>query len=109
VATREERVQGSGKVILYGSPYCGLVPRARRLLDQAGAEYEYVDITRSADTRARLREINRGHESVPTLAFPDGSTLTEPSTGELSAKLEELGYEVDRPSFGDRLRRAVGS
>jgi hypothetical protein len=31
---------------------------------------------------------------VPTLVFPDGSTLTEPSTGELKAKLASLGYET---------------
>ena len=57
-------MQGLGKVILYGSPFCGMVPRARRLLEQAGAEYEYVDVTRSADARARLREINRGRDKI---------------------------------------------
>lgn len=40
-----------------------------------------------------MRSID-GNESVPTLLFPDGSTLTEPSVGELKAKLESLGYEV---------------
>ena len=31
---------------------------------------------------------------MPTLLLPDGSTLTEPSVGELKAKLESLGYKV---------------
>ena len=99
---------GQGKVVLYGSPYCGLVPRARRLLERAGAEYEYVDIARYADARARVREINGGYESVPTLAFPDGSTLTEPSAAALTAKLEELGYEFAPSTWRDRLSGIFG-
>ena len=43
---------------------------------------------------ARVRAINNGNESVPTLVFPDGSTLTEPTVGELQSKLESLGYKV---------------
>ena len=35
-----------------------------------------------------------GYESVPTLVFPDGSTLTEPTNGGLQAKLGEMGYTV---------------
>ena len=57
----------------------------------------------------RVREINRGFESVPTLAFPDGSTLTEPTAGELSAKLVELGYEFAPSTWRDRLSGMLGS
>ena len=100
---------GRGSVVLYGSPYCGMLPRARRLLEQAGVDYEYRDITRCADARARVRAINRGFESVPTLEFPDGSTLTEPSDGELRAKLEGLGYEFPPTTWRDRLSRIFGA
>jgi hypothetical protein len=34
---------------------------------------------------------------VPTLVFPDGSTLTEPSVGQLKARLAGFGYQV-RPT-----------
>lgn len=40
-----------------------------------------------------MRTINDGNESVPTLAFPDKTTLTEPSRAELQAKLLEYGFE----------------
>ena len=103
------RVMGQEKIVLYGSPYCGMIPRARRLLEQAGAQYEHVDITRYADARARVREINEGFESVPTLAFPDGSTSTEPTAGELRAKLEGLGNEFAPSNWRDRLSGIFGS
>ena len=34
----------SDKIMLYGSPVCGMVPPVRRVLDRAGASYEYIDI-----------------------------------------------------------------
>jgi mycoredoxin len=34
--------------------------------------------------------INRGYRSVPTLIFPDGSTLTEPRTSDLVQKLQAI-------------------
>ena len=91
------------KIIVYGSPICALVPPVRYMLDRADARYEYVNIFRDNQARAAVREINRGHESVPTLQFPDGSTLTEPSMTELQTKLETLGYDVRPATWLERL------
>jgi mycoredoxin len=66
------------KIVLYGSPACAGVPSVRNALERADAVYEYVDIHKVLEARERVREINHGYESVPTLVFPDGSTLTEP-------------------------------
>jgi mycoredoxin len=94
----------SDKVIVYGSPSCPSVPSVRSMLDRADVSYEYVNIHSDLHARERVQEINHGYESVPTLVFPDGSTLTEPSRGELKAKLETLGYEVLSPSGRDWLQ-----
>ena len=83
------------KIILYGHAACFGVPPARQMLQKAGAPFEYIDIYQSAEAAARVRSINNGNESVPTLVFPDGSTLTEPSAWALRRKLTELGYRVD--------------
>jgi mycoredoxin len=82
------------KLILYGHPTCPKVPPVRGLLARSKVDYEYIDIRRDPEAAERVREINRGYESVPTLLFPDGSTLTEPSVKELITKLESLGYSV---------------
>ena len=71
-----------------------MIPSVRNILQRADADYEYVDIYKVLEARERVREINHGYESVPTLVFPDDSTLTEPSAGDLKSKLESLGYEV---------------
>jgi mycoredoxin len=84
----------SQKIIVYGTRWCRMVGAVRAALEKAGAPYEYVDIHKDNAGRERVREINHGSESVPTLAFPDGSTLTEPSLAQLDAKLRTLGYEL---------------
>lgn len=66
----------------------------RGLLAQAKVPYDYIDITRDPTAAAKVRAINDGNESVPTLVFPDGSSLTEPTAGQLKQKLESLGYRV---------------
>ena len=66
----------------------------RGLLAQAKVPYDYIDITSDPTAAAKVRTLNEGNESVPTLVFPDGSSLTEPSAGQLKQKLESLGYRV---------------
>jgi mycoredoxin len=68
-----------------------MVPYARDYLDRVNIRYDYVDIYQDQQARERVRQINRGYESVPTIIFPDGSTLTEPTARELEAKLKEAG------------------
>lgn len=82
------------KIILYGHSTCPAVGPIRGLLAQAGVPFEYVDIHRDSAAAQTVRELNQGYESVPTLLFPDGSALTEPSFGELKARLEALGYTL---------------
>jgi mycoredoxin len=82
------------KIILYGHPTCPSVGPIRGLMARSRVEYEYVNIRQDIEAAEIVRGINNGFESVPTLVFPDGSTLTEPSTSELKAKLESLGYKI---------------
>lgn len=81
-------------ITVYGHPACPGVGPVRAMLGQSKVEYIYVNIRQDPDGAAIVRSINNGNESVPTLVFPDGTTLTEPSTGELKQKLESLGYRV---------------
>ncbi len=90
-------------IVLYGSPNCGFVPSVRNMLEGTGASYQYIDISRDAEARRRVKEINGGFESVPTIEFPDGSTLTEPTARELAEKLATLGLQARPPSWGHRL------
>jgi mycoredoxin len=81
-------------IIVYGHPTCPNLEPVKGLLIQSKVKFEYIDIHQDGVAAARVRTINNGNESVPTLVFPDGSTMTEPTVGELQSKLESLGYKV---------------
>jgi mycoredoxin len=75
------------KIKLYGTSWCGDSKRTRLFFDTNHIEYEWIDIEKDPEAGKFVEETNHGYRSVPTILFPDGSTLTEPSTYELSKKL----------------------
>ena len=79
--------QNAPQIILYGTNWCGDTRRARAFLDERQVPYTYIDIDQNAEAARFVKEVNNGYRSVPTIVFPDGSTLTEPSTTQLAAKL----------------------
>jgi mycoredoxin len=81
-------------IIVYGHPNCPNLGPVKGLLTQSKVTFDYIDIHQDSDAAARVRAFNNGNESVPTLVFPDGSMLTEPTVGQLQSKLESLGYTV---------------
>ena len=97
-------MKSTNKVIMYGTPTCPMVPPVRGMLDRAQAPFDYVNIAEDAAGKGTVMAINDGNASVPTLVFPDGSTLTEPSTAVLRQKLQSLGYTVPQPTLWQSLR-----
>ena len=78
-------------ITIYGTPWCGDCRRALRVLDQHQANYHYVDIESDDLARSYVERLNNGYQSVPTILFPDGSVLVEPSSATLVDKLTTLG------------------
>jgi mycoredoxin len=74
------------KIIIYGTTWCGDSRRARRFFDENNIEYDWIDIDVDREAGKLVEQINGGFRSVPTIIFPDGSTLTEPSTFRLRTK-----------------------
>ena len=89
----------SSPIIVYGHSMCPVVPMVKALLEHSAIEYTYIDIHTDEAARLRVKEINGGYESVPTLVFSDKSTLTEPSMRVLRSKLIAIGYEVTTPDW----------
>jgi len=77
-------------ITLYGTPWCGDCKRALRVLDQLQAKYTYVNIESDDEARRYVEQVNNGSQSVPTILFPDGSILVEPSNAVLTQKLAAL-------------------
>jgi len=76
-----------------------MLPPVRSQLRRARAAFDYIDISFDGPANARVREINGGNASVPTLVFPDGTTLTEPSEAELAEALARQGLVSTRPTW----------
>jgi mycoredoxin len=64
---------------VYGTTWCGDCVMAKRVLDNLGVAYEWIDISGDDEAIAYVESVNGGYRSVPTILFPDGRTLTEPS------------------------------
>ena len=74
-------------VTMYTTTWCGYCVRLKRLMQREGIEFAEVDIEtddRAADVVMRA---NGGNRTVPTLVFPDGSALTNPSIEQVKAQL----------------------
>jgi len=71
---------------MYITPWCGNCRRARRWFDAHGISYDTINIEKDEQATAYVLQVNNGMRSVPTIVFPDGSVLFEPSARELAAK-----------------------
>lgn len=75
------------QLTIYSTPWCGYCHRLMRQLDRAGVAYRSVDIEQDATAADFVMQVNEGNQTVPTVVFPDGRALTNPSLAEVTARL----------------------
>jgi mycoredoxin len=76
------------KIKMYVTTWCGDCRMAKRWFDSHDIPYEYINIEEDDKAAEYVRRVNGGMQSVPTIIFPDGSVLVEPSPRQLAAKLQ---------------------
>jgi glutaredoxin-like protein len=81
----------AGTITMYLTRWCGDCPRARRWFDAHNISYDVIDIDRDDEAATYVMQVNGGMRSVPTIVFPDGSVLVEPTSRELAAKCFQTG------------------
>ncbi|MBI4496407.1 MAG: NrdH-redoxin [Chloroflexi bacterium] len=74
-------------ITMYGTTWCPDCTRSKRLLDRHQVPYTWVNIDEDPTAAALVMRLNQGRRIVPTIVFPDGSVLAEPSDPELARKL----------------------
>ena len=74
-------------VTVYGTTWCSDCVRSKAFLSEHGIEYEWIDIGARNDLQEYVSGLNNGNQIVPTIVFPDGSFLSEPSNLVLAEKL----------------------
>ena len=77
----------AGTVTMFSTTWCGYCRRLKAQMDDAGVAYTEVNIERDPQALAFVVEANNGNQTVPTLLFPDASTATNPSIGEVKNRL----------------------
>jgi mycoredoxin len=81
-------------LIIYGTSWCGPCRTLKRLLAERDIAFSYVDIEHTPDAAEIVMKINGGNQTVPTVLFPDGSTLTNPRLSDVTAKLELVSTQA---------------
>jgi mycoredoxin len=72
---------------MYSTPWCGYCHRLKSQLDREGIEFEMVDIEQQPEAVAIVERVNNGNQTVPTLVFPDGTAMTNPSLAQVKAQI----------------------
>jgi mycoredoxin len=74
-------------VIMYSTVWCGYCRRLKSQMEREGIPYVEVDIENDPVATELVMSVNGGMQTVPTLVFPDGSALTNPSLAQVKAQL----------------------
>ena len=77
-------------ITFYGADWCGDCRRSKRQLEDLGVSFDYLDVAADDEHKDAAIALS-GKQSIPVIAFTDGSILIEPSNPQLETKLRELG------------------
>jgi mycoredoxin len=72
---------------MYSTAWCGYCHRLKSQLDRAGVDYVVIDIEQDLEAAEYVMSVNGGCQTVPTIRFPDGAALTNPSVGQVRERL----------------------
>ncbi len=74
-------------VTMYSTPWCGYCRRLKSQLEREGIAYAEVDIEQDPKAADYVMSVNGGNQTVPTVVFPDGSALTNPTLAQVKDRL----------------------
>jgi mycoredoxin len=80
----------SGQLTMYTTQWCGYCRNLKNQLARAGIEMAEVDIERDPAAAEYVMSVNGGNQTVPTVVFPDGSVMTNPSAAQVRDRLAAL-------------------
>ena len=79
--------QNDQNILIYSTTWCSDCKRAKKFFGEQRIPYTNIDIEENPEFVEVVEKINDGKRSVPTIVFPDGSILVEPSNAQLADKL----------------------
>ncbi len=77
----------TAELTIYSTPWCGYCRRLKSQLDREGIGFADVDIEDEPQAAGYVERVNGGNQTVPTVVFPDGASLTNPSVTQVKDRL----------------------
>jgi mycoredoxin len=75
------------ELVMFTTTWCGYCVRLKRFMEREGIGFREVNIEDDPDAAEFVMGVNGGNRTVPTLRFPNGAALTNPSPAEVMAEL----------------------
>lgn len=75
---------------MYTTTWCAFCKRLKSQLARDGIEMTEVNIEEDPAAADYVMSVNGGNQTVPTVVFPDGSAMTNPSAAQVKKRLQEL-------------------
>ena len=79
--------ENPSEIVVYSTVWCPDCKRAKQFFGEQRVPYMNIDIEQDTEAMAFVEQTNNGKRIIPTIVFPDGDILVEPSNAELAAKL----------------------
>ena len=86
------------EITVYGAPWCPDCKRSKKFLVEHRVPFRWVDVDEDAEGLRFIEELQKGGRTIPTIVFPEGDHLLEPSDGDLARRLG-LRLEADRAAY----------
>ena len=83
----EENQIEQNPIMVYGTVWCPDCKRTKKFFGEQRIPYVNIDIEQDPQAMVYVEKVNNGMRIVPTILFPDGSILVEPSNADLAKKL----------------------
>jgi thioredoxin reductase (NADPH) len=77
----------ANQILVYSTVWCPDCKRAKKFFGEQRVPYVNIDIEQDPEAMAYVEKVNHGMRTIPTIVFPDGSLLAEPSNAALAKKL----------------------
>ena len=72
---------------MYSTTWCGYCRRLKAQLEREGIEFTIVDIEETPEAAEFVMSVNNGNATVPTVHFPSGIALTNPTVAQVKEQL----------------------
>lgn len=80
----------SQPITMYSTQWCAFCRRLKGQLAQDGIDVAEVDIENDPEAARYVVSVNGGNMTVPTVVFPDGTAITNPSAAQVKERLSKL-------------------